>query len=155
MPQRTDFTAIDCSIARTMAILGEPWTPLVLRDLFIGITRFEQIRAHLGLSRNVLTERLAQLADAEVVEKRPYSDRPLRHDYLLTPKGWELCDLLLAITAWGDRWTTGADGPPATIRHTTCGQLTEALLTCAHCARPLHASEVQVVPRGEPVVAAG
>jgi DNA-binding HxlR family transcriptional regulator len=145
--QRTDFAGIDCSIAKTMAILGESWMPLILRDLFIGITRFDQLHEHLGVSRNVLTERLALLGRQRLVDKQQYSARPARYDYQLTDKGWQLCDVLLAITAWGDEWTTGPDGPPATLVHRTCDHVATAVIACSHCAAPLHARSLTVIPR--------
>ncbi len=144
--QRTAFALIDCSIARTMAVLGEPWVPLILRDLFIGITRFDQLHTHLGVSRKVLAERLSLLLASDVVVKQAYSDRPARFDYLLTDKGWELCDILLAITAWGDRWTMGPEGPPATLRHRPCGEVITAEIRCSHCHTELHARDVEVTP---------
>jgi DNA-binding HxlR family transcriptional regulator len=146
MPPRTSFETIDCSIARTMAILGEPWTALILRDLFIGITRFDALRSHLGVSRKVLTVRLGRLAEDEIVVKRAYTQRPERFDYVLTGKGWQLCDILLAITAWGDQWTTADAGPPALLRHRHCGHLTTAEIRCSHCAEPLHAADTEVTP---------
>lgn len=146
MPPRTSFETIDCSIARTMAILGEPWTALILRDLFIGITRFDALHSHLGVSRKVLTARLSRLADDEIVVKRAYSQRPERFDYVLTGKGWQLCDILLAITAWGDKWTMEQDGPPALLRHRHCGHLTAAEIRCSHCGEPLHAADTEVTP---------
>jgi DNA-binding HxlR family transcriptional regulator len=149
VPPRTNFDAIDCSIARTMAILGQPWTPLVLRDLFIGVTRFDQICAHLGVSRKVLTRRLNHLVAADLVAKSAYSIRPARYDYLLTDKGWDLCDVLLAVTAWGDRWTTGPDGPPAALRHRACSHPTSAVVSCGHCLQSLHAADVEVTPLRE------
>lgn len=144
---RTDFDRIDCSIARTMSILGQPWTALILRDLFIGISRFDQLREHLGVSRKVLTERLAHLVAVGIVDRQAYTERPPRFDYHLTERGWELCDVLLVITAWGDRWTTSSDGPPASIRHISCGAIVTAELTCSHCTQPLSAAQVQVIPR--------
>jgi DNA-binding HxlR family transcriptional regulator len=146
MPPRTSFETIDCSIARTMAILGEPWTALILRDLFIGITRFDALHAHLGVSRKVLAVRLSKLADEELVAKRAYAQRPERFDYVLTSKGWQLCDILLAITAWGDKWTMAAAGPPALLRHRDCGQLTTAEIRCSHCGDLLHAADTEVTP---------
>jgi DNA-binding HxlR family transcriptional regulator len=146
MPPRTSFETIDCSIARTMAILGEPWTALILRDLFIGITRFDALHSHLGVSRKVLTARLSRLADDEVVVKRAYSQRPERFDYVLTGKGWQLCDILLAITAWGDKWTMEQDGPPALLRHRHCSHLATAEIRCSHCGEPLHAADTEVTP---------
>ena len=146
VPPRTLFETIDCSIARTMAVLGEPWTALILRDLFIGITRFEALHAHLGVSRKVLALRLSRLARDEIVVKRAYAERPERFDYILTDKGWQLCDILLAISAWGDTWTTSQTGPPALIRHHRCDHLTTAEIRCSHCGEPLHAADVEVTP---------
>lgn len=141
---RTRFGDMACSIARTLDIAGEPWSPLILRNVFVGITRFDDLQRDLAISRKVLAERLRHLVEEGVLERRAYSKRPPRHDYVLTEKGWELCDILLAITAWGDRWTAGEAGPPALLRHRTCGQLTHAELRCAQCGEPLHAHDVDV-----------
>lgn len=135
-----------CSIARTLDIAGEPWSPLIIRDVWLGVTRFDEIQRDLGISRKVLAERLRWLVANGVLEQHAYSERPLRNEYRLTQKGFELADVLLAITAWGDRWTAGDAGPPALIRHRNCGELTHAELRCAHCGEPLHASEVDVEP---------
>jgi DNA-binding HxlR family transcriptional regulator len=145
VPPRTLFETIDCSIARTMAVLGEPWTAMILRDLFIGITRFDALHAHLGVSRKVLALRLSRLVDEEIVVKRAYAERPERFDYVLTDKGWQLCDILLAISAWGDRWTA-PDGPPALIRPGSCDHPTTAEIRCSHCGEPLHAADTTVIP---------
>ena len=85
--QRTDFSAMACSIARSLAVAGEPWSPLVIRDVFVGINRFDELQRDLGISRKVLAERLAHLVDAGMLEKRPYSERPARHEYVLTQMG--------------------------------------------------------------------
>jgi DNA-binding HxlR family transcriptional regulator len=100
----------------------------------------------LGISRKVLAERLKWLMAQGVLEQRVYSERPLRHEYLLTEKGWELADVLLAIAAWGDRWTAGDAGPPVLRRHRACGELTHAELRCAHCGEQLHTRDVEVEP---------
>jgi DNA-binding HxlR family transcriptional regulator len=144
--QRTRFGDMACSIARTLDVAGEPWSPLIIRDVWIGITRFDDLQRDLGISRKVLTERLKWLVAHGVLEQRAYSERPPRHDYVLTQKGRELCDVLLAITAWGDRWLAGDAGPPALLRHRACGELTHAELRCAHCGELLHAHDVDVQP---------
>ena len=144
--QRTRFGDMACSIARTLEVAGEPWSPLIIRDVWVGLTRFDEIQADLGISRKVLTGRLRWLVAQGVLEQRVYSERPLRHEYLLTQKGWELADILLAISAWGDRWTAGEAGPPVLRRHRTCGHLTQAQLRCAHCGEPIHASDVEIEP---------
>jgi DNA-binding HxlR family transcriptional regulator len=133
-----------CSIARTFDVAGEPWSPLIIRDVWGGMTRFDEIQNDLGISRKVLAERLKWLVAQGVLERQLYSERPPRHEYRLTQKGSELADVLLAIMAWGDRWTAGEAGPPVLLRHHACGELTHAELRCAHCGDPIHAGEVAI-----------
>jgi DNA-binding HxlR family transcriptional regulator len=151
--QRTDFSLMTCSIARSLAAAGEPWSPLVLRDVWVGINRFDDIQRDLGLSRKVLTERLKHLVEAGMLERRPYSERPPRHEYVLTRKGLEFVDVLMAMAEWGDRWTAGEAGPPVLRRHRRCGQLTHVELRCSACGEALHAADVDVEPG--PGLAAG
>lgn len=146
MMQRTRFGEMTCSIARTFDIAGEPWSPLILRDVWRGLTRFDEIQADLGISRKVLAQRLKWLTAHGLLEPRPYNERPPRNEYRLTEKGSELCDVLLAVMAWGDRWAAGDAGPPVLLRHRGCGELTHGELRCAHCGEPLHASEIDVEP---------
>ena len=108
--QRTNFGDMACSIARTMDVIGEPWSPLILRDVWAGLTRFDQIQADLGISRKVLTERLTHLVAQEVLERRPYDRRP-RHEYVLTDKGTELVDMLMVMVGWADKWLAGEARP--------------------------------------------
>src|SRR6185312_9562189 len=101
--QRTNFADMACSIARTLDVIGEPWSPLILRDVYVGISRFDQIQRDLGISRKVLAERLAWLCEKGVLERR----EPRGAGYALTVKGTELVDLLMVMTRWGDRWAAG------------------------------------------------
>jgi DNA-binding HxlR family transcriptional regulator len=150
--QRTSFGDMVCSIARTLDVAGEPWSPLILRDVYVGISRFDEIQRDLGISRKVLTQRLNWLVDQGMLARRPYSERPPRSEYVLTDKGMDFCSVLLAMTAWGDRWTAGPEGPPVRHRHRTCGQLTHVELHCARCGEPMHAADVIVEPGpGAPV----
>jgi DNA-binding HxlR family transcriptional regulator len=144
--QRTDFSLMACSIARSLAVAGEPWSPLVLRDVWVGINRFDDIQRDLGVSRKVLTERLKALVEAELLERRAYSERPPRHEYALTPKGAEFIDVLMAMAAWGDKWTAGEAGPPVYRRHRACGQLPQVELRGSAGGEPLHAAAVDVAP---------
>jgi DNA-binding HxlR family transcriptional regulator len=144
--QRTSFGDMTCSIARTLDVAGEPWSPLILRDVFVGVHRFDDIQRDLGISRKVLAERLKWLVSQCVLERRAYSERPPRFEYVLTQKGWELCDILLAMTAWGDRWTAGDAGPPVIVRHTACGRATSAEPHCAVCGEEMHARDVKIEP---------
>ena len=144
--QRTDFALMPCSIARTLAIAGEAWSPLVIRDVFIGINRFDDLQRDLGISRKVLAERLRHLVEAGMLERRPYSKRPLRHEYVLTEMGSEFVDVLMAIVGWGDRWTAGDAGPPVLYRHRSCGEITHVVPHCSACGEELHSTDVEVEP---------
>lgn len=141
--RRTSFNNWPCSVARTSDLLGDWWTPLVLREIFFGTTRFEDIHTALSIGRNVLTERLKRLTEEGVVERRPYQDRPPRFEYHLTEKGQDFYPVLLAIVRWGDRWLHGDEEPPLRLRHTTCGEITHGELVCAHCREPLRHGEVR------------
>ncbi|MFD3404435.1 winged helix-turn-helix transcriptional regulator [Kribbella sp. NPDC058693] len=143
--QRTDFSEMACSIARTLDVMGEPWSPLILRDIWVGMARFEQIQADLGISRKVLTERLNHLVDRGVLERRPYDKRP-RYEYVLTGKGLELMDVLMVMVAWGDKWLAGEAGPPVLYRHHACGEISHVELSCLHCGKPMHANDIDVLP---------
>ncbi|MFI6580867.1 winged helix-turn-helix transcriptional regulator [Embleya sp. NPDC050493] len=143
--QRTSFREMACSIARTLDVIGEPWSPLILRDIWVGMNRFDEIQADLGISRKVLTERLNHLVEHGVLERRPYDRRP-RYEYHLTTKGTELVDLLMVMADWGDRWLAGEAGPPVLYRHHACGEISRVELRCAHCGKPMHANDVDVLP---------
>ena len=146
--RRDTQEGLDCPIARTVAVIGDFWTPLILRDVYAGITRFDGIQANLGVSRKVLAERLASLVDHGILEKRPYQSSPPRYDYGLTEKGLELGGVLLAMKGWGDRWTGTAEStPPMEVRHEPCGQTIEPTLTCSGCGEPLRPHELSIVAR--------
>ena len=143
--QRTNFGEMACSIARTLDVLGEPWSPLILRDVFAGFTRFEQIQADLGISRKVLAQRLKWLVEVGVLEREQYEARPPRSRYVLTAKGTELCDLLLVMVRWGDRWADDGAGPPVLYRHRACGEISHVELSCSHCGESMHAGDVELL----------
>ena len=142
--QRTSFRDMNCSVAQCLEVIGEWWTMLIVRDAFLGVTRFEDFHERLGISRNVLNQRLGHLLDAGVLERVPYSDHPPRFDYRLTDKGRDLWQVLTAMRQWGDRWTA-EDGPPLEIVHTECGHVAEAVATCSACGEPLSAPAVRAV----------
>ncbi len=140
------FAALNCSIARTLSLVGERWTVLILRELFLGRRRFDQIQEELGIATNVLSQRLTTLVDEGIVERRPYSQRPERYEYRLTEKGLELQPVLLALLAWGDKYTAGGKGPPLEIVHADCGHAVHAVSTCSHCGGELHARNIRSRP---------
>jgi DNA-binding HxlR family transcriptional regulator len=142
--QRTDFSEMTCSIARSLAVAGEPWSPLVLRDVWVGINRFDDLQRDLGISRKVLAERLKHLVQAGMLDRRLYSERPARYEYVLTRKGFEFVDVLMVMAQWGDRWTAGEAGPPALRRHRACGKVAPIELRCAECGEIVTSSDIDV-----------
>jgi DNA-binding HxlR family transcriptional regulator len=122
-----------CSIARTLALIGDRWTLLVLRDVANGVRRFDELASHLGIARNVLSQRLARLAQAGLVERTAYRESGARErlEYRLSGPGRELIPILLAFMDWGDRNLAGPEGPPAVVRHADCGASIRITLTCA------------------------
>ena len=143
--QRASFEDMNCSIARSLEVIGEWWTLLILRDAFFGITRFDEFQARLGIARNVLTKRLDTLIDHGVLERRCYDEARARHDYVLTDKGRALWPVLVTIRQWGDEWILGRGNEPVAMLHTTCGAQTTAVLTCDHCGGQLHGRDVRVI----------
>jgi DNA-binding HxlR family transcriptional regulator len=139
------LSQLNCSIARTVDLVGEWWTPLILRDLFVGLRRFEDIRRDLGIASNVLTVRLERLVDHEIVERRKYQDLPPRFEYYLTAKGKDLFPIIAALMAYGDRWLSGEAGPPALFIH-DCGHAASAKVVCDHCGEELTADTVRPEP---------
>ncbi len=142
--QRTDFSEMTCSIARSLAVAGEPWSPLLLRDVWVGINRFDDLQRDLGISRKVLAERLEHLVGEGMLKRRPYSERPARYEYVLTGKGFEFVDVLMVMAQWGDRWTAGDAGPPVLRRHRACGNVTQIELRCAECGETVISPDVDV-----------
>ena len=142
MTQRTDFSAMACSVARAWSIVGEPWTPLILRDLSLGFSRFDDLQADLGIARSILTDRLRTLVTADVVSRQTYSSaNRTRHEYVLTAMGRELIPLIVAVTQWGDRWLDDGAGPPINFAH-ACGADLHAQIICAQCGEPVAAGDV-------------
>lgn len=121
-----------CSIARTLALIGDRWTLLVLRDVANGVRRFDELAGHLGIARNILSGRLARLAEAGLVERTAYREPGARErqEYRLSGPGRELIPILLALMEWGDRNLAGPEGPPAVVRHAGCGAPIRVSLTC-------------------------
>ncbi|HSS34235.1 MAG TPA: helix-turn-helix domain-containing protein [Solirubrobacterales bacterium] len=140
------FADFNCSVAQPLAFLGERWSLLILRDLFLGRRRFEEFQESLGLATNVLSQRLATLVEEEVVERRRYSEHPERFEYRLTEKGRDLQPILLALLAWGDRYTAGPDGAALETVHDDCGHAFHMVPTCSHCGGEVHAGNVHNRP---------
>ncbi|MFG1697584.1 winged helix-turn-helix transcriptional regulator [Nonomuraea sp. NPDC049309] len=132
MPSRMGFRD-DCSIERTLEIVGEKWTFLVLREAFNGVRRFADMQAMTGAPRQVLSARLARLVSEGLLRKVPYREpgQRQRAEYRLTDKGRDLYPLLVALMHWGDKYLAGEDGPPVVLTHRDCGAPIELRFRCA------------------------
>lgn len=134
-----------CSAARALELVGERWSLLIVRDaLFAGSTRFNDFR-RLGIATNILASRLDGFVEAEIMERRRYSENPDLFEYVLTEKGRELAGAVIALTDWGDRWAA-PDGPPVLYTHTVCRGPIASRLTCAECGDVADAREIYVRP---------
>jgi DNA-binding HxlR family transcriptional regulator len=156
--ERTSYQASNCSIARTLQILGEKWTLLILRESFYGATRFEQFHRVLQCPRNLLSERLAKLVEEGILERSEYREpgSRARNEYRMTDKGRELTPALLALMQWGDRYQADPEGPPVVARHAGCGKELRVTLVCASGHEATGPDDVELVdgPGALPAVAA-
>ena len=145
MPQRP-FDDQNCSIARTLEIVGERWTLLVMREVLLGSRRFGDIRRSLGVAPNILSDRLATLVEHGLLTRRRYSERPEAHEYVPTRKGVDLNPVLVALLQWGDRHASPAAGPPRVLVHAACGHDAHPSLRCAHCDEEIDTRDLRVRP---------
>jgi DNA-binding HxlR family transcriptional regulator len=136
------FASQNCSIARTLSILGERWTLIVLTELFVGRRRFDEIQVERGIASNILSQRLATLVEHGIAERHLYSEHPERFEYRLTDKGRELLPVQLALIRWGDKYLAES-GPPVESVHTECGHTFEMVPTCSHCGKEIKPGAVR------------
>lgn len=128
-----DYDTDVCSIQRTLDVVGEKWSMIVLREAFNGVRRFDQIRDHVGVSDPVLADRLRKLVNAGVLEATPYREpgRRTRNEYRLTARGLDLYPVMISLLQWGDRHRSGPEGPPLEVSHRGCGEPLRAVVRCA------------------------
>jgi DNA-binding HxlR family transcriptional regulator len=152
--ERKSFSEMHCSVAQCLETVGEWWSLLIVRDAFLGVTRFDEFQQRLGISRGVLNQRLVRLVDTGILVKVPYSVRPPRHDYRLTDKGRDLWPVVTAMRQWGDKYAA-PEGPPVRLVHEDCGEISEAHLVCSTCGKPLGPLDAKAIPgpgAAEPLV---
>lgn len=149
-PVALEWSVDNCTVGRAMAVLGERWTFVVLREVFNGIRRFEDIRAHTDIPRQVLANRLAVLVEQDILRRSPYQapGARVRYEYKLTPKGLDLYPVLVSVWAWGDRYMADPEGSPVEFAHRDCGAQVHAQLSCVE--GHLISSPRDVVPRPGP-----
>jgi DNA-binding HxlR family transcriptional regulator len=141
-----------CSVARTLELVGERWTVLIIRDAFLGVRRFDDFQRSLGIARNVLQGRLERLTENEILERVRYQERPERFEYRLTEKGLDLWPVVVSLLKWGDRYVA-PDGPPVLLEHRGCGGLVNDRRICEDCGALLERQDVRA-RRGPALTAA-
>ncbi|HZZ89715.1 MAG TPA: helix-turn-helix domain-containing protein [Caulobacteraceae bacterium] len=151
MGRTANYSKERCSVAAALAVVGDPWTLLILRDAFYGVRRFDDWQSRLGVARNVLAARLKTLVEQGVLESRLYSDHPPRKDYVLTAKGRDLQPVLLTLKAWGDRHVYGEENVPLEITH-DCGAPLKVGLTCEACGEAVKGRDLRSHRRAAPSV---
>jgi DNA-binding HxlR family transcriptional regulator len=141
-----DVSDLQCSVARSLAILGDRWTMLLLRDVFLGARRFDELQALSGASPQVVASRLARLVETGVLRKIAYQQRPTRYEYRLTEMGRELHPVMVSLMTWGDKWLDDGQGPPNPLRHAGCGAISRPKLVCDQCDEPVSVSDLTSEP---------
>ena len=146
--RRTRFEDAPCPIARTTDLMGDWWTPIVMREAFLGVRRFDDFQRSLSLSRGILAQRLARLVDEGLLEKRPYQDRPTRHEYLLTDKGRDFYPVLAAMWRFGEDWLwPEGEAPPIALVDRNSGARVEPRVVDACTGKPIDVRSVLVTKR--------
>jgi DNA-binding HxlR family transcriptional regulator len=135
-----------CSVARTLAVIGDRWTLLILRECFLRKRRFEAFETSLGITRHVLADRLKKLVRHGVLRRIPYQESPKRYEYILTQKGLDLYPIMMSIVHWGNIHMVDARGRPMLHQHKNCGHMFDPVMVCSECYEPLAAKAVQVHP---------
>jgi DNA-binding HxlR family transcriptional regulator len=143
--RRASFDQMKCSVAQTLEVVGDWWSLLIVREMFFGVTRFDDIQRRLGIARNTLTDRLNWLCEHGVVTRVPYGDPGNRFEYLLTEKGRDLQPILLAMLAWGDKWGATAKRPPLQVKNPN-GDPVELRIVNARTGRRVPGDKVRMLP---------
>lgn len=135
-----------CSLARTLSVIGDRWTLLILRDCFLRVRRFDDFQARLGIGRPILADRLHKLVASGILAKVAYQQSPTRYEYRLTCKGLDLYPAVMSLVHFGDRHMAGEAGRPLLHRHKTCGHVFDPVMTCSACGEALRPREVEPIP---------
>jgi DNA-binding HxlR family transcriptional regulator len=141
-----DYESQACSIAGALEVVGERWSLLIVRDVFLGLRKFDELQRNLGVARNVLQARLQRLVDNGVLERRRYHERPERFEYLLTEKGLELWPTIVALMRWGDRYAPPPRGPAVVVAHRSCGGRLDDHRVCEKCGARVSVREAIALP---------
>jgi DNA-binding HxlR family transcriptional regulator len=147
-----DWDRDNCSVAGALELIGDRHTVLVLREAFVGERRFDRIQRHTGVARNILSDRLNKLVAHGILARRPYQERPVRHEYVLTEKGLDLYPVLVGLMQWGMRH--GAGETAILLQHKGCGAVVDPHLACPQCGEAVGARDMRALPGPDAVLRA-
>ena len=139
----SQLVKMTCTIARSVDAIGDPWTIMIVKELFLGQRRFDDIQTYTGVSPHLLSVRMRKLEKQGIVQRHAYQQRPTRYEYRLTEKGIDLWPILIALKDWSARWGKWPEGEPLNIRHKACDHVTSLKVVCSYCAEPITARDVK------------
>lgn len=144
----SEVGGLNCSVAKALAVIGDPWTLLILRTAFLKGRRFQDFERQLGLSKAILADRLEALVRAGILRRERYRESPPRYEYRLTEKGLDLYPVFVGLAQWGDKWGwEDGEGPPIAVTHRACGAVNALRLTCGKCGQAIGARDMEVRAR--------
>ncbi len=142
-PVRVSRIESICTVERTLNLIGDRWTFLILREALFGARRFEEFSTRLSISRNILTARLRNMLKSHIFVRIRYSDRPLRYEYRLSDRGIDCLPIILAEINWENKWVAANSSDLILLRHNNCGQIFEPIIVCAHCSKVVKGSDIE------------
>ena len=142
-PERVSHIENVCTVERTLNLIGDRWTFLILREAMFNMRRFEEFSKNLSISRNILTTRLKNLLKNHIFKRIQYSERPVRYEYRLTDRGVDCMPIILAEINWENKWVAGSSSDLILLRHKSCGQIFEPIIVCSHCSVVVRGSDIK------------
>jgi DNA-binding HxlR family transcriptional regulator len=139
----SELVKMTCTVARSVDVIGDPWTMMIIKELFLGQRRFDAIQTYTGVSPHLLSVRMKRLEKHGIVQRLVYQQRPVRYEYRLTEKGLDLWTILIAFKDWSAKWSEWPAGEPLAIRHKACSHVTPLKVVCSHCNEPINARDVR------------
>jgi DNA-binding HxlR family transcriptional regulator len=133
---------IPCSIAKSLAVIGDRWTLLIIRDCFLGTKRFDDFQKQIGVTRHVLSDRLNKLVEAQVLQKIEYQNKPTRYEYRLTQMGIDIFPIIISLAQWSNKWILAEDEVPIVYKHLKCDTITHAVMGCSNCGEELNPRDI-------------
>mgnify|MGYP000220368625 CR=1 FL=1 len=142
MKQDDNSNKRECSVERTLDILGDRWSFLIIREAFFGIQNYDKFQENLGIATNILSQRLKSLVENEIFEKKKDKKDARRSIYQLSPKGLDLYSVTLSIMGWGDRWLSKGKPIPLVLEHKNCGHKLTTKMCCVHCGEQVYPQDI-------------